>query len=81
VLEVAAGTGAGPPNYPISRTDPDGNTYQQRTLSDGSTWEVLKNFPSPAQVRAACAPISPIVTVTELDYYWTAVCELDPGTR
>ncbi len=68
-------------NYPLARTDSGGNTYQRRTLSDGSIWEVLKNFPSPAQVRAACAPIARTVTVTELDYYWTAVCELGPGAR
>ncbi len=31
---------------PISRTDADDNTYQQRNLDDGSTHEVLKNFPT-----------------------------------
>ncbi len=31
---------------PISRRDADGNTYQQRCLDDGSTHEVLKNFPT-----------------------------------
>ena len=31
---------------PISRTDDEDNTYQIRKLSDGSTYEVLKNFPS-----------------------------------
>ena len=31
---------------PISRTDAHGNTYQTRPLKDGSTHEVLKNFPS-----------------------------------
>ncbi len=31
---------------PITRRDADGNTYQERTLDDGSVHEVLKNFPS-----------------------------------
>ncbi len=31
---------------PISRTDAAGNTYQIRKLSDGTTYEILKNFPS-----------------------------------
>jgi hypothetical protein len=60
-------------NYPITRTDPDGNTYQERTLADGSRWEVLKNFPSADEVRARLAPLATTVTVNELDYYWSAV--------
>jgi len=31
---------------PVSRRDGEGNTYQSRRLDDGSTHEVLKNFPS-----------------------------------
>ena len=31
---------------PLSRTDAAGNTYQSRRLDDGSTHEVLKNFPA-----------------------------------
>jgi hypothetical protein len=38
-----------PSNTPISRRDADGNTYQRRTLDDGSVHEVLKNFPSREQ--------------------------------
>jgi hypothetical protein len=46
---------------PISRCDEQGNTYQQRTLDDGSVHEVLKNFPTPnkplpcwARARGRC---------------------------
>ena len=31
--------------WPVSRRDADGNTYQRRTLDDGSEHEVVKNFP------------------------------------
>src|SRR6185436_16748370 len=31
---------------PLSRRDAEGNTYQTRKLDDGSTHEVLKNFPA-----------------------------------
>ena len=37
---------------PISRKDADGNTYQTRRLADGSSHEVLKNFPTPQELRA-----------------------------
>ena len=35
---------------PVSRTDPAGNSYQSRRLDDGSTHEVLKNFPSESEL-------------------------------
>src|SRR5262245_45974433 len=41
---------------PISRRDGDGNTYQRRGLDDGSTHEVLKNFPTREEAFAAIGP-------------------------
>lgn len=63
-------------SHPISRVDRNGNTYQQRKLSDGSRWEVLKNFPSAAELRSCLVPLTRTVEIIELDYYWTAVCRL-----
>ena len=37
---------------PLSRRDGDGNTYQRRTLDDGTVHEVLKNFPTREQAVA-----------------------------
>ena len=54
---------------PVSRTDGDGNTYQSRRLDDGSRHEVLKNFPSAADLRAR---LGRDVQVTEYQYYWVA---------
>ncbi len=62
-------------NCPLSDSDVDGNTYQRRQLSDGSTWDVIKNFPSPGEIQARLGRLGQ-VTVTELRYYWTAVCTL-----
>src|SRR5260221_14046006 len=62
---------------PISRTDEAGNTYQLRRLDDGSTHEVLKNFPSPEQLTRTLEPFSKTVQVTEFDYFWCATYELE----
>jgi demethylmenaquinone methyltransferase/2-methoxy-6-polyprenyl-1,4-benzoquinol methylase len=55
---------------PISRTDNGGNTYQLRRLDDGSTREVLKNFPSPQELHAAVDGLGEQVQVEFLRYYW-----------
>ncbi len=58
-------------NWPVTRSDIAGNTYQHRQLDDGSNHEVLKNFPSPAEVVAAItAAGGREATCTELTYYW-----------
>jgi hypothetical protein len=41
---------------PLVRRDDAGNTYQHRTLDDGSVHEVLKNFPHPRAGRLAAGP-------------------------
>ena len=56
---------------PISRRDGDGNTYQLRSLDDGSVHEVLKNFPSRDEALAAIAPSARDAQWTEHRYYWT----------
>jgi demethylmenaquinone methyltransferase/2-methoxy-6-polyprenyl-1,4-benzoquinol methylase len=55
---------------PISRRDAEGNTYQQRTLDDGSSHEVLKNFPTPEELRGKAASRGDEVSVEEFQYYW-----------
>lgn len=59
---------------PISRTDEKGDSFQIRTLADGSTHEVLKNFPSPEELKTAVAGRAVSVEVTLLDYYWILAC-------
>ena len=55
---------------PIARRDAAGNTYQQRVLSDGGTWEILKNFPEPDALRRSVLAYSEDVSVHLLTYYW-----------
>jgi ubiquinone/menaquinone biosynthesis C-methylase UbiE len=55
---------------PISRTDEYGDTWQIRRLDDGSTHEVLKNFPTEAELRAAVDGLAYEVRIEFLRYYW-----------
>lgn len=54
----------------ISRRDEAGNTYQQRALSDGSRWEILKNFPTRAEMEALVEPAGVSAPLIELEYFW-----------
>ena len=62
---------------PISRTDAQGNTYQQRPLDDGSRQEVLKNFPTPAEATAALGPRACKPQWTQYAHYWVLQYPLD----
>jgi len=55
---------------PVARRDTDGNSYQIRALDDGSTHEVLKNFPTAEGLRSAVQGIAADVRVESLNYYW-----------
>jgi SAM-dependent methyltransferase len=60
---------------PISRVDKTGNTYQLRRLDNGETFEVLKNFPTEAELRAAVAPFAAKIEVRLFQYYWALLYE------
>lgn len=55
---------------PMSRTDESGDTYQIRKLDDGSTYEVLKNFPTESELGAVVDGMATEVQVEFLQYYW-----------
>lgn len=63
-------------NHAVTRTGPDGDTFQQRRLQDGREFEVLKNFPAREQLAADLAPWAAGLDHLELEYYWLAQCEL-----
>ena len=63
-------------NHPITRTGPDGDTFQLRRLRDGREYEVLKNFPDRGQLAADLAPWAADLRYAELEYYWLASTEL-----
>ena len=56
---------------PIGRTDADGNTYQTRCLADGTTYEVMKNFPSENELREVLDGVAKDITYHSFHYFWT----------
>ena len=63
---------------PLSRRDAKGNTYQTRRLDDGSTHEVLKNFPSEHELVEVASRYGRQVSVEWLEYYWLLSYRTDP---
>jgi demethylmenaquinone methyltransferase/2-methoxy-6-polyprenyl-1,4-benzoquinol methylase len=54
---------------PIAEIDTAGNTYQLRKLADGSTFRVMKNFPTKEELRTLLpAPVH----YRALQYHWLA---------
>ena len=61
---------------PVSRRDAEGNTYQVRPLLSGETHEVLKNFPTAAELADAVRPFAAEAHLEETHYYWLLVLRL-----
>lgn len=61
---------------PLTRSDEHGNTYQNRTLDDGSVHEVLKNFPTPQQAIALLGPRASAPQWTAYEHYWVLSYEV-----
>ena len=55
---------------PVSRVDANGDSWQTRKLGDGSTHDVLKNFPGDGELLSAVAPWTRNAKVTQYDYFW-----------
>lgn len=61
---------------PLSRRDAEGNTYQNRSLDDGSVHEVLKNFPTREEAFAAIGPRARKAEWIAFEHYWVLSYEL-----
>lgn len=57
---------------PVSAADPHGDTWQTRTLGDGRRFDVLKNFPTEAELRADIGPYASTFEHVTWEYYWAA---------
>ena len=60
----------------MSRRDAEGNTYQMRSLANGEEHEVLKNFPTAAELADAMRPVAAEAHLESLKYYWLMVARL-----
>jgi trans-aconitate methyltransferase len=54
----------------IAETDNEGNTWQLRTLEDGSRHRVLKNFLDEDFLKMRLAPLAKSVEFVKLKYCW-----------
>jgi 2-polyprenyl-3-methyl-5-hydroxy-6-metoxy-1,4-benzoquinol methylase len=55
---------------PITQQDEHGNTYQTRTLDNGSTHLVLKNFPTEAFLRELLQGQASAIEFISMQHYW-----------
>lgn len=55
---------------PVTATDAEGNTFQTRKLDDGSTYEVLKNFPTESELLELVGGLGEGAQFTTWEYYW-----------
>lgn len=55
---------------PLVETDQYGNTYQERILDDGSTYRVLKNFPSKDELLEDAGVRGTDAEYLSLDHFW-----------
>ncbi|MEK6244811.1 MAG: class I SAM-dependent methyltransferase [Pseudomonadota bacterium] len=54
----------------VSRHDAEGNAYQIRKLHDGSTHEVLKNFPTASELIQRASRVGWGANVDLFEHYW-----------
>lgn len=57
-------------SIPIARRDQNNNTYQIRRLEDGTSHEVLKNFPTARELEESLSAYCSEMNHIGLDYYW-----------
>ncbi|MEO6033517.1 MAG: methyltransferase domain-containing protein [Burkholderiaceae bacterium] len=56
---------------PIARVDAQGNSYQLRSLTDGSSHEIVKNYPTRAEAADAIGTRAHDLQWRELEHFWT----------
>ncbi|PBQ33316.1 hypothetical protein CNR22_16545 [Sphingobacteriaceae bacterium] len=57
-------------NQPVTETDEQGNTYQTRSLDDGSVHKVLKNFATENYLTQKLKNVATDLKFIQLKYFW-----------
>lgn len=60
----------------ITQTDSFGNTFQTRTLRNGTKHLVLKNFPTNEYLREHISRVASDIKIIDLDHYWIATASV-----
>jgi SAM-dependent methyltransferase len=61
---------------PISREDSWGNQYTIRRLKDGSTYEIIKNFPKPGEPENCFKELCDDIDVVRIRHFWALSARL-----
>jgi len=61
---------------PMSRKDSWGNQYTVRKLKDGSTYEIIKNFPDPGEPEEGFREFCRDISVMRLRHFWALSAQL-----
>jgi SAM-dependent methyltransferase len=60
------------------RRDHRGNRFELRSMKDGVTYEVLKNYPGPDEVRKSLAGFCDRITIKRLRFFWALEARICP---
>jgi SAM-dependent methyltransferase len=61
---------------PVSREDTWGNQYAIRRLQNGSTYEIVKNFPQPGEPEETFEELCKDISVLRLQHFWALSAQL-----
>jgi len=61
---------------PVSREDTWGNQYAIRRLQNGSTYEIVKNFPRPGEPEETFEELCKDISVLRLQHFWALSAQL-----
>jgi SAM-dependent methyltransferase len=64
---------------PIFRQDEEGNQYSLRKLANGSTYEIVKNYPSDAELHENFAGVCDCISIMRLEHFWALSAHVRPS--